>query len=865
MRKILAVSSISIGLFVAGFSLASAQSFPAICSVLPLLQQGSNGSTVTILQQFLDGQGYLSAAPTGFFGPLTRTGLIKFQDTTGISAQAGGNGLFGQFTRAYILSHFCQSGGAGSPPANQGGLLTANVTSGQAPLTVTFNGIGSSINFGDGTNQSSQNGGALGIVNHTYTTAGNYVATSGNLQVTISVSGNATTPAGSISSFTNSGAAPLTVTFYVSCTNASTYDVTYGDGSDLGSSNASQAQCNGSLQSFTHTYTTAGSYTATLDLLQQQSNGTFVTKTGGSVGITATGASNTSSISFTASPTSGASPLAVTFKAISSTNLSGYTVIFGDGANGTMTQSTCNNVTNVNGGGAACSYTVSHTYTSSGTYTANLLYHFPQNIDCTTTNPNCNIAGTATVTVSGNGFTATPSSGAPPLAVQFVYTISPSQISNTYLINFGDGSTSTAQAACANDGGGGCSAQASHTYTATGTYPAIISSGGSNLATTTVTVGSCVIPTQNLSLGNSDADSNGQVSVLQNFLVFEGTTIYPAQLVTGFFGNGTLTGVRNFQGKYGIQQTGFVGPLTLTAISQACAGILPPTSSGFSFTASPSSGNAPLAVTFTAKNVETPNSGSYVVAFGDGTQASLAINLSGCGGTPTCTAPPPTGTVSHTYSQNGTYTAQLLIQQNLCGGSITLSGCVSDLQVGTTSVTVGNGVTPPTTGANGKIYVYSNGSFGCNTQGQSGCNIAFMPGNSPSLQSTLLETISVFTSQQTGTIPLYMCSGLIGTQTYGAVAVGDGTSFNIAATNALMSGGAVGSGSNVCSPGSGTANGVWGYIYQGPQSGSVPLYLLSFPYIQDDSLSLYMMTTRPFNFTGGNVGLLGYVPSVVYP
>src|SRR5262249_9194196 len=139
----------------------------------------------------------------------------------------------------------CLSSGSGVTQP-QTGLLTVNVTSGQAPLTVTFSGIGSSINFGDNTNQSSPNGGALGSVNHTYTAAGNYVVTSGNLQVTISVSGNATTPAGSISSFTNSGAAPLTVTFYVSCTSASTYDVTYGDGTDLGSGNASQVQCNGS-------------------------------------------------------------------------------------------------------------------------------------------------------------------------------------------------------------------------------------------------------------------------------------------------------------------------------------------------------------------------------------------------------------------------------------------------------------------------------------------------------------------------------------------------------------------------------------------------------------------------------------------
>jgi PKD repeat protein len=757
MRKILAITSITIGLFVAGFSLASAQSLPAICSVLPLLEQGSNGSTVTILQQFLGAQGDLNVSATGFFGPLTEAALVQFQNSTGIAAQAGGNGLFGQFTRAYILSHFCQSGGSGPAPS-QTELLTVNVTSGQAPLTVTFSGIGSTINFGDGTNQSSQNGGALGSINHTYTAAGNYVVTSGNLQVTISVSGNATTPAGSISSFTNSGPAPLTVTFYVSCTNASTYDVSYGDGTDLGSANSAQVLCNGSLQSFTHTYNSAGSYTATLDLIQQQSNGTFVTQTGGTVGITATGASTNSnnSVSFTASPTSGASPLAVTFSAVSATNLTGDTVTFGDGTSGTMAQSDCNEVTSVNGGGSACSYSVSHTYNSAGTFPATL------------TGSGNTTLGTASVTVSG--------------------------------------------------------------------------SGGS---------GSCSAPSQDLSLGNSDADTNGQVTVLQNFLVFEGSTIYPAQLVTGFFGNATLTGVINFQGKYGIQQTGFVGPLTLAAIAQACNGIAPPTSSSFSFTASPSSGNAPLAVTFTATNVETPNSGSYVVAFGDGSQGTMSGATSSM-------------TVSHTYSQNGTYAAQLLIQQNLCGGSVTLSGCVSDLQVGTTTVTVGNGVTTTggTAGQN-TVYVFSNS---CNSASTNPCGVGYGVGSN----AAVVETFQVFSSQQSGTVPLYICSNPAGSNPlggqYGTLGILNGEAFVTTGTN--MPTGAQNGTPGVCTPGNGMATGgIWGYVYPGPQSGSLELYLVDVgsnggAWDADN----YVMTTRPWSFTSGRiVGSLGYVPSAAYP
>lgn len=62
--------------------------------------------------------------------------------------------------------------------------------------------------------------------------------------------------------------------------------------------------------------------------------------------------------------------------------------------------------------------------------------------------------------------------------------------------------------------------------------------------------------------------TGSEVSCLQQFLKNQGAAIYPEGLVTGNFGNLTKQAVIRFQGKYGILQTGFVGPLTRAKINQ---------------------------------------------------------------------------------------------------------------------------------------------------------------------------------------------------------------------------------------------------------------------------------------------------------
>jgi hypothetical protein len=77
----------------------------------------------------------------------------------------------------------------------------------------------------------------------------------------------------------------------------------------------------------------------------------------------------------TATPASGTPPLVVTFTASDLTPPMTYTINFGDGTTGALTQGSCIGVTAIVGGqgGIQCSGSASHTYTAAGSYTATLL------------------------------------------------------------------------------------------------------------------------------------------------------------------------------------------------------------------------------------------------------------------------------------------------------------------------------------------------------------------------------------------------------------------------------------------------------------------------------------------------------------
>lgn len=286
--------------------------------------------------------------------------------------------------------------------------------------------------------------------------------------------------------------------------------------------------------------------------------------------------------SFSANPVSGTAPLPVVFRANGGDGT--YYVDFGDGSKTTMSKDCAEGFSqSVCTGNARFA---SHTYTSSGTYTAVLTY-----APACSTGLSCAQsivqAGSLTVQVnagssgtSGNGsVTASPSSGAAPLSVAFVYA-APTE--GVYYIDFGDGANAILSENClAGTATGSANCQnnnryfATHTYSSAGTYSAKVtgtpcsnSSGIScaqvirDLVSTSVSVSSPV-PTVQLT-------ANGQTGLQLNF----GETYTVAWSAPGFTSctrtySGTNDKGESFSGSDAVSATGsgasgLIGSYTLT-------------------------------------------------------------------------------------------------------------------------------------------------------------------------------------------------------------------------------------------------------------------------------------------------------------
>lgn len=81
------------------------------------LSEGSSGQGVTDVQIKLKALGYLSATPTGYFGPLTKAAVIAFQKNNGVDPI----GIVGPATRAALSSPTAKSASAvtSQPATNQ--------------------------------------------------------------------------------------------------------------------------------------------------------------------------------------------------------------------------------------------------------------------------------------------------------------------------------------------------------------------------------------------------------------------------------------------------------------------------------------------------------------------------------------------------------------------------------------------------------------------------------------------------------------------------------------------------------------------------------------------------------------------------
>ena len=230
------------------------------------------------------------------------------------------------------------------------------------------------------------------------------------------------------------GTAPLEVQFADTSTGGATAWAW-----DFGDENTS------TLQNPEHTYAAAGTYTVSLT----------ATNAGGSDAETKVGYVTVTELqpptaAFSADVMTGTAPLAVLFTDASTNGPTSWSWTFGDGGTSTL-------------------QSPGHTYAAAGTYTVSLTAANAAGSDAETK------TGYVTVTIPppAADFSATPTSGIAPLAVQFtdISTSEPTSWSWT----FGDGGTSTLQ-------------NPLHTYASAGTYTVTLTAtnaGGSDAETKT--------------------------------------------------------------------------------------------------------------------------------------------------------------------------------------------------------------------------------------------------------------------------------------------------------------------------------------------------------------------------------------------
>ena len=256
------------------------------------------------------------------------------------------------------------------------------------------------------------NGGGLGLATGGKASAGAYgnttvtcatSAAKGMMSIALKPSGGPSAPVANFSGTPTSGTAPLTVNFTDSSTNTPTsWSWNFGDSSTSTSQNPS------------HQYASAGNYTVSL---RATNAGGYDDEVKGNY-ITVNPAAPVAN--FTGNPTSGTAPLTVGFTDTSTNTPTSWSWNFGDSSTST-------------------SQNPSHQYTGAGSYTVSLRatnaggYDDEVKTSYITVNPPAPVAN----------FSGTPISGTAPLTVSFTDTSTNTPTSWSW--NFGDSSTSTSQ------------------------------------------------------------------------------------------------------------------------------------------------------------------------------------------------------------------------------------------------------------------------------------------------------------------------------------------------------------------------------------------------------------------------------------
>ena len=354
----------------------------------------------------------------------------------------------------------------------------------------------------------------------------------------------------------------------------------------------------------------------------------------------------------TGTPTTGPAPLTVAFTAVASDldgTVAGYAWTFGDGATSTLPNPT-------------------HLYSAAGAYTATLEV---------TDNGGAKTQATVDVAVSAPSnqpptatASASPASGKAPLAVAFTGNgTDPDGTIASYAWTFGDGGTSTSQ-------------NPAHTYQTGGNFTATLTvtdnGGARGSATVAITAGSNQPPTASASA----TPTSGKAPLA---VAFTGSGTDPDGTVASYawaFGDGGTAATQNPSHTY--QAAGnYTATLTVTdnngatgtsTVTIGAVANRPPTASA---SATPTSGLAPLAVSFTGSGTDP-----------DGTIASYAWTF-GDGGTSSVQSP------AHSYAAAGNYTATLTVTDNN-GATGSSSVAISVSSAGNQPPTASASATPTT-------------------------------------------------------------------------------------------------------------------------------------------------------------------------
>ena len=496
--------------------------------------------------------------------------------------------------------------------------FSTSVTSGYAPLSVQFTDLSRyaasrSWDFnGDGIADSS----ILSPV-YTYTNPGTYTASlvASNANGTNSKSATVTVlrqipPKANFSSNVTSGTVPLNVLFTDTSTNTPTsWNWNFGDGT-----------ANSTQKNPVHTFSKAGSYSVTLTVRNTAGSNT-VRKTSYITAATL----RPPIAALSANVTSGTIP---------------FTVLFSDKSTG---GSPTKWAWSFGDGTSSIEKNPVHTYSKAGKYTVSLTAS--------------NAAGSNKVTKSSyitttvlkppvSSFSAIPTSGSTPLKVTFAD--KSTGVITAWSWNFGDGTSSVEK-------------NPVHMYSKIGKYTVSLTasnSAGSNKLTRSsyITVTALKPPVAAFSVSSTSGNAPFKVTFTDkstgsptswNWVFGDGSTSTHQNTDHTYSGAGKYTvslTARNAAGSNTLTRSGYIN---VVAPRKTPIGV---------FSASPTSGKAPLKVQFTDKS--TGSSTSWSWKFGDGTSSTTRNPV-------------------HTYTKKGKYTVSLTAGNSLGSNTNTMPGYIT--------------------------------------------------------------------------------------------------------------------------------------------------------------------------------------------